>query len=70
MVKPGSSFRLQVLRRRNEAPVARAAMPARLTFPPLSSSRAACEAYVYFKHDEGVGSGPTAVDAFRRVAGA
>jgi len=25
------------------------------------------EAYVYFKHDEGVGSGPPAVDAFRRV---
>jgi hypothetical protein len=22
------------------------------------------EAYVYFKHDEGVGSGPPAVDAF------
>jgi uncharacterized protein YecE (DUF72 family) len=25
------------------------------------------EAYVYFKHDEGVGSGPPAVDAFRRA---
>ena len=25
------------------------------------------EAYVYFKHDEGVGSGPPAVDAFRRL---
>jgi uncharacterized protein YecE (DUF72 family) len=25
------------------------------------------DAYVYFKHDEGVGSGPPAVDAFRRV---
>ncbi|MBV9879637.1 MAG: DUF72 domain-containing protein [Gemmatirosa sp.] len=28
------------------------------------------EAYVYFKHDEGVGSGPPAVDAFLRAAGA
>ncbi|MGH7617596.1 MAG: DUF72 domain-containing protein [Gemmatimonadaceae bacterium] len=27
------------------------------------------EAYVYFKHDEGIGSGPPAVDAFRRIAG-
>ena len=27
------------------------------------------EAYVYFKHDEGVGSGPPAVDAFVRLAG-
>jgi uncharacterized protein YecE (DUF72 family) len=27
------------------------------------------EALVYFKHDEGVGSGPPAVDAFRRVVG-
>jgi uncharacterized protein YecE (DUF72 family) len=27
------------------------------------------EAYVYFKHDEGIGSGPPAVDAFRRVVG-
>jgi uncharacterized protein YecE (DUF72 family) len=25
------------------------------------------ETYVYFKHDEGIGSGPPAVDAFRRV---
>jgi uncharacterized protein YecE (DUF72 family) len=25
------------------------------------------EAYVYFKHDEGAGSGPPAVDAFRRA---
>ena len=25
------------------------------------------EAYVYFKHDEGIGSGPPAVDAFRRA---
>jgi uncharacterized protein YecE (DUF72 family) len=25
------------------------------------------EAYVFFKHDEGIGSGPPAVDAFRRV---
>jgi uncharacterized protein YecE (DUF72 family) len=25
------------------------------------------EAYIYFKHDEGVGSGPPAVEAFRRV---
>lgn len=25
------------------------------------------EAYVYFKHDEGIGSGPPAVDAFRRT---
>ena len=25
------------------------------------------EAYVYFKHDEGVGSGPPAVDAFRQL---
>jgi uncharacterized protein YecE (DUF72 family) len=25
------------------------------------------EAYVYFKHDEGTGSGPPAVDAFRRA---
>jgi uncharacterized protein YecE (DUF72 family) len=25
------------------------------------------EAYVYFKHDEGIGSGPPAVEAFRRV---
>jgi len=25
------------------------------------------EAYVYFKHDEGVGSGPPAVDSFRRA---
>ena len=25
------------------------------------------EAYVYFKHDEGVGSGPPAVDAFRKI---
>jgi uncharacterized protein YecE (DUF72 family) len=28
------------------------------------------EAYVYFKHDEGVGSGPPAVDSFIRTAGA
>lgn len=27
------------------------------------------EAYVYFKHDEGIGSGPPAVDAFIRRAG-
>jgi uncharacterized protein YecE (DUF72 family) len=27
------------------------------------------EAYVYFKHDEGEGSGPPAVDAFRRLVG-
>ncbi len=27
------------------------------------------EALVYFKHDEGIGSGPPAVDAFRRVVG-
>ena len=27
------------------------------------------EAMVYFKHDEGIGSGPPAVDAFRRVVG-
>ena len=27
------------------------------------------EALVYFKHDEGVGSGPPAVDAFRQVVG-
>jgi uncharacterized protein YecE (DUF72 family) len=27
------------------------------------------DAYVYFKHDEGVGSGPPAVDAFLRIAG-
>ena len=27
------------------------------------------EAYVYFKHDEGVGSGPPAVDAFTRACG-
>jgi uncharacterized protein YecE (DUF72 family) len=26
------------------------------------------EAFVYFKHDEGAGSGPPAVDAFRAVA--
>jgi uncharacterized protein YecE (DUF72 family) len=25
------------------------------------------EAYVYFKHDEGIGSGPPAVDSFRRA---
>jgi len=25
------------------------------------------DAYVYFKHDEGVGSGPPAVDAFRAL---
>jgi len=30
-------------------------------------SQAWTEVYVYFKHDEGVGSGPPAVDAFRRV---
>jgi uncharacterized protein YecE (DUF72 family) len=28
------------------------------------------DAYVYFKHDEGVGSGPPAVDAFRTAFGA
>lgn len=27
------------------------------------------EAYVYFKHDEGIGSGPPAVDSFVRLAG-
>jgi len=27
------------------------------------------EAYVYFKHDEGIGSGPPAVDSFVRIAG-
>jgi uncharacterized protein YecE (DUF72 family) len=27
------------------------------------------EAYIYFKHDEGIGSGPPAVEAFRKVVG-
>jgi hypothetical protein len=26
------------------------------------------DAYVYFKHDEGIGSGPPAVEAFARLA--
>jgi uncharacterized protein YecE (DUF72 family) len=27
------------------------------------------ESYVYFKHDEGIGSGPPAVDAFMKACG-
>jgi uncharacterized protein YecE (DUF72 family) len=31
------------------------------------AAQAWSDAYVYFKHDEGIGSGPPAVDAFRQV---
>jgi uncharacterized protein YecE (DUF72 family) len=31
------------------------------------AAQAWSETYVFFKHDEGIGSGPPAVDAFRRA---
>ena len=34
------------------------------------ASQAWTDAYVYFKHDEGIGSGPPAVDAFVKATGA